>query len=142
MEDCFHFHCSTPSALFSSNTLKFLLCPADLLTGGGTSQGTEAFLFSSSLLGVQVLSCFFSLFFLLSFVLFGFMKFFLLYHNPEVFLSVFSKFSVQRVPHVDAFSVYLWEWVSFMSYCSAIFLPLHSWILNLLCHSKNSKSYI
>lgn len=35
---------------------------------------------------------------------------------------MFSKFSLKIFPHVDAFSVYLWEEASLMSYYSGIFL--------------------
>ena len=84
-------------ALTASHLLSRVPPLADLLAGGGTSQGAGAFPLSIPLLEVQVLSCFLSylsLFFLLSFVLSGFMKFFLLCHNPEVFCHCFGKFSV------------------------------------------------
>lgn len=87
MEDFFHFNCFSLITVFSSDTLKFSYIPADL-TGGRTSQGAGDFHFSSSTLGVQVLSYFLSHFlshFLLSFVLLSFVKIFLLYLNPEVF---------------------------------------------------------
>lgn len=63
----------------------------DLLAYGGTPRGAGAFPLFSCLLEVQVLCCFFSLFFSfpLSLVLYGFVKFFLLY---QVFCPCLASF--------------------------------------------------
>lgn len=62
---------------------------ADLLAAGGTSQGAGAFSSFQPPPGVPVPSCFLSR---LSFVLFGFVKLFLLCHHPEVFCQFSGNF--------------------------------------------------
>ena len=78
------------------------------------------FSFTSSFPGAQVLICFVS-----PFLSFFFPSFFcptlfcevsLSLSESWVLLSAFSKFSGQIVPHIDGFSMNLWEQVSFMSY--------------------------
>lgn len=86
VEYCFH---STPIAVFSSGSPSVL---ADILAGRGTSHGPGVFPFSRSFLGVQDPSHFFSLLFLLCFVLYSFMNFFLLCNNPEFFCQCLANF--------------------------------------------------
>lgn len=99
--------CSPPRFWSSSSVL------ADLITGGETSQAAGCFLLSRPLPGVLVPSCF------LSYFIFPFSYFFchtqfcegdfLALSEFWGLLPEFRKLSLWIIPHVDAFSMYLWE---------------------------------
>ena len=97
---------------------------ADLLVGGGASRMQELFLFQALFWGCMSYPTSFLIFslFLPSFST----------QCHEVFLTLseswglsseFNKISVWIVPHVDGFSMYLWEYMSLTSYSSIISPP-------------------
>ena len=104
--------------------------PAALPASEGHPQMWKPLLSFSSPPGAQVLSCFLSSsFFLLPFVLLGYVGIFLVLFGVRGPLLVFSRCSVRIVPFVDVFFMCLWgESNSTSSFSSAIFFSPKSYI--------------